>query len=250
MNFGMAYTSRSNTAHHPRRIRPMATTTNPNDLTRQQLDELDTLLQRMLALPLNKPEIPQPPQVAPPPPLPEMPPINGMWRTDPAELEVKTPYFAAPQPEPAMTLSPAVTPSGLTRPGPSAFAVVPPPGTGTLRGVDAPATPAGFVPVKLPNVSAPVQPLGDVNPFLLPPPGSASVATKPAPAKGASVPVVMWPVFGVNTILEFFLKLLGPIGTVLLKPSMKMLLGFAGLALLAAAGAWTALGMGWVQWPQ
>src|SRR4051812_40911055 len=113
----------------------MATSISPNDLTRQQLDELDTLLQRMLALPLNKPEIPQPPTVAPPPPLPDMPPINGMWRTDTAAV-VKAPYFAAPQPEPAMTLSAAVSPSGLTRPGPSAFAVVPPP-TGTLRGVDA-----------------------------------------------------------------------------------------------------------------
>jgi hypothetical protein len=228
----------------------MATTTSPNDLTRQQLDELDTLLQRMLALPLNKPEIPHPPTVAPPPPLPDMPPINGMWRTDSAQTEVKTPYFAA-QPEPAMTLSHAVTPSGLTRPGPSAFAVVPPPGTGTLRGVDAPATPAGFVPMKLPSVSAPAPAFGDVNPFLLPPPGStSSVATKAVPAKTSTVPVVMWPVYGVNTILEFFLKLLGPIGTVLLKPSMKMVLGFAGLALLAGAGAWAAMGMGWVQWPQ
>ena len=35
----------------------MATTAqSPNDLTRQQLDELDDLLQRMLSLPLNPPE--------------------------------------------------------------------------------------------------------------------------------------------------------------------------------------------------
>ncbi len=224
----------------------MATSISPNDLTRQQLDELDTLLQRMLALPLNKPEIPHPPMVAPPPPLPEMPPINGMWRTDRADMEVKSPYFAAPQPEPAMTLSHAVSPSGLTRPGPSAFAVIPPPGT--LRGVDAPATPAGFVPIKMNSVSAPAHPFGNVNPFHLPPPATAGV--KLQAAAPSRLPVMMWPVFGVNTILEFALKLLGPVGTVVLKPPVKMFLGFAGLALLAAAGAWAAMGMGWVHWPQ
>lgn len=218
----------------------MATSISPNDLTRQQLDELDTLLQRMLALPLNKPEIPHPPTMAPPPPLPEMPPINGMWRTDAADAGMKAPYFAAPQPEPAMTLSAAVTPSGLTRPGPSAFAVVPFPGT--LRGVDAPATPAGFVPIKMNSVSGPAQPFGDVNPFLPPP-----IAPREAPVVKSRVPVVMWPVFGANTILEFIVGLLGPVGTLLLKPSMKMFFGFAGLALLAAAGTWAAMGMGWVK---
>ena len=34
----------------------MATAQSPNDLTRQQLDELDALLQKMLATPLNPPE--------------------------------------------------------------------------------------------------------------------------------------------------------------------------------------------------
>jgi len=221
----------------------MATAVSPNDLTRQQLDELDTLLQRMLALPLNKPEIPHPPTVAPPPPLPEMPPINGMWRTDSASPTVKSPYM--PMPEPAITLTPAMT--GPPRPGPSAFAVVPPPGT--LRGVDAPATPAGFVPLTMKSVSGPAQPFGEVNPFL-PPPKSATYTPYKAPAPKTSVPVVMWPVFGVNTILEFALGLLGPVGTILLKPTVKSLLGFAGLAMLAAAGGWAAMGMGWVSWPR
>jgi hypothetical protein len=225
----------------------MATSISPNDLTRQQLDELDTLLQRMLALPLNKPEIPHPPTIAPPPPLPEMPAINGMWRSDPADNGVKAPYFAAPQPEPALALSPAVTPSGLTRPGPSAFAVVPPPGT--LRGVDAPATPAGFVPIKMNSVSGPAQPFGEVNPFL-PPPNAPVIAPREKAVSQSRVPVVMWPVFGVNTILEFIVGLLGPVGTLLLKPSVKMFLGFAGLALLAAAFGLVATGKGWVTWPQ
>ena len=34
---------------------PMAASPSPNDLTRQQLDELDVLLQRMLALPISQP---------------------------------------------------------------------------------------------------------------------------------------------------------------------------------------------------
>ena len=50
----------------------MATLPTPNDLTRQQLDELDALLQRMLSLPLNKSESVKIPP-APPLQVPEMP---------------------------------------------------------------------------------------------------------------------------------------------------------------------------------
>ena len=55
----------------------MATAPSPNDLTRQQLDELDALLQRMLALPLNPPEISSGELMSPgspsAPPLPDPP---------------------------------------------------------------------------------------------------------------------------------------------------------------------------------
>ena len=54
----------------------MATAPSPNDLTRQQLDELDALLQRMLSLPLNPPDATTPAPVATlsafTPPLPPM----------------------------------------------------------------------------------------------------------------------------------------------------------------------------------
>src|SRR5436309_15988781 len=118
---------------------PMATAPSPNDLTRQQLDELDALLQRMLSLPLNPPEVPNPgaytpgspnpgPSIPiPAPPLPDIPvpPAVKNWRVDPpAPAPAPVPHLlAAPVPEPPppnpavhAPVSPVPTPGGLTFP--------------------------------------------------------------------------------------------------------------------------------------
>lgn len=96
----------------------------PNDLTRQQLDELDALLQRMLSLPITPPSIPAPPPsialpVTPPGlatpaerpipaspvyPLPPQwdsrstPPIQPPlgWRTDSIPAQPKIPHITEP----------------------------------------------------------------------------------------------------------------------------------------------------------
>src|SRR5947209_8014859 len=60
------------TPARPRKGCRLATAPSPNDLTRQQLDELDALLQRMLSLPLDAPSAagPAPPAAPLPDPAP------------------------------------------------------------------------------------------------------------------------------------------------------------------------------------
>ncbi|MCU0703249.1 MAG: hypothetical protein MUF18_04580 [Fimbriiglobus sp.] len=250
----------------------MAVSPSPNDLTRQQLDELDTLLQRMLALPISQPE----PAVAypPPPPLPDLPPrptprlpepTITSWRADtPTAPSSKSPHLT-PAPEPTVAFTPTVLPfppGGRTTPDrpaadlppPRLFAPPPEPAApepfvapGTLRGVDAPALPF-FHPAEEPPTTAPT-PAADfpeVNPFAesFPP-----IAPPPEPTTTHSVPVFLWPVFALNWVMEFALGWFGPIGHLLTRPLAKTLLGWSGVLLLLAAGVWAARGMGWVSWP-
>lgn len=246
----------------------MAVSPSPNDLTRQQLDELDALLQRMLSLPLSQPE----PAVSypPPPPLPDLPPeprptaaqtvSETTWRTD-APAQAKSPYLVpppqpAPPPPVAHTPSPERSDVRLYAPEPTpAEPFVPPATTGTLRGVDAPALPSNYQPPELPPPSPPAATnwhnpgveVPEVNPF-------AEVATPlppaPAVAEPRPVSVPLWPLFAVNWVIEFALGWFGPLGHLLTRPAMKTVLGWLGLLLLIGAGVWVARGMGWVSWPR
>jgi len=240
----------------------MATLPTPNDLTRQQLDELDALLQRMLSLPLNKAETAKVPP-APPLPLPELPvpssrPSVSLWRSDAAPIS-KSPYIAA-EPEPAIAYAPsfatvAAPPEAISR------HYSPPPvtgGSGTLRGVDAPALPYGypdhFGHHDAESASAAVIPsaygrldLADVNPFA----DSGAHAPLPAPTAASSgVPFFAWPVVACNWLIEAALGWMGPLGAIARTPALKHLLGFAGFLLLVGAGVWCAKGMGWVNLPK
>lgn len=279
----------------------MATPTtpnSPNDLTRQQLDELDTLLQRMLSLPLNKPdattptgqtraELPLPEPPAPPrPPLPPVPrpePVN--WLPAPPEpMPAPQPKSAhpflgltgGPDPEPATEYTPRSSESRTLAdllpfpipdgPPPDEYEELLPetplpggPGrmTGTLRGVDAPATPAGFRSAMPP--AAP-QPTGQSMAFLAPPPPDAPpspgpgmtagtpgrpapVMTPPPPASNVGL---LAPVSLATRLIEGILDWCGPLGTWLTRPAVKQLLGVVGLGLLAGSAWWVARGMGWV----
>lgn len=230
----------------------MATAPSPNDLTRQQLDELDALLQRMLALPLNKPE----PAVAfpPPPPLPELPdppppkPAPG-WRAD---------HPAAASPPTHLPPATVFRPAESVIPRLYAPIEEPPPGdTGTLRGVDAPALPHGFDPrddapppmqeIDVPSAFGRMD-FAEVNPFLDPPPAIEQSAAEPENEN--RLPVLLWPVAAVNAVIEFVLGWFGPLGHLLTRPRVKTALGWVGLLLLAAAGYWAARGRGWVSWPR
>lgn len=256
----------------------MAASPSPNDLTRQQLDELDVLLQRMLALPISQPE----PAVAfpPPPPLPDLPPLApravpdsptpSSWRAD-SPASSKAPHLT-PAPEPATAFTPAVLPfppratpeprPEPPAPRPSRFEPPEPTPTvapGTLRGVDAPALPFDYRPAESfeagantprtpsPYSSPPAVEFPEVNPFAdsLPP-----VPAEPAAPSARPVPVFLWPLFAVNWVLEFLLGWFGPIGALLVRPAMKTLLGWAGVLLILGAGVWAARGLGWVSWPR
>ncbi len=248
----------------------MATLPTPNDLTRQQLDELDALLQRMLSLPLHKSESAKVPPAAPPP-LPEVPasasrPSVSLWRADSAPTP-KAPYIAA-EPEPAVAFAPSFTavaapteaiarPHFHTAPTP-AVDFVPSGGPGTLRGVDAPALPYGhrgaFDPHDAESASSAAVPsaygrfdLADVNPFADPP---AAAQSPPAPAPTVGVPLLAWPVVALNWLIEAALAWMGPLGAIARTPALKHLLGFAGILLLVGAGLWSAKGMGWIHWPR
>ena len=85
----------------------------------------------------------------------------------------------------------------------------------------------------------------DVNPF--------ATANVMAPivetTTSRNVPLMLWPLFSVNWILEWVLGWFGPIGHLLTRPAMKTLLGWTGVVLLLAAGYWCARGLGYVSWP-
>lgn len=276
----------------------MATPNSPNDLTRQQLDELDTLLQRMLALPLNKPDVPAPPgrvelplpePPAPPrPPLPPVPrpePVN--WLPAPPEPPVPAPtarptpapflgLTGGPDPEPATEYAPRTTDARtLADLLPFPIPDGPPPDladdeelrsespwpgrapagttTGTLRGVDAPATPAGFrsaMPPAAPQPSGPSVAFLTPPPADAPPPPAGMPAARPGPVMTPPPPAstggLLAPVSLVNRLIEGILDWCGPLGHWLTRPAVKQLLGVVGLGLLAGSAWWVARGMGWV----
>ncbi|QJW95939.1 hypothetical protein [Frigoriglobus tundricola] len=70
----------------------MATAPSPNDLTRQQLDELDALLQRMLSVPLTPAETPVPAN------RPGARPQPTAWRAEPPVPPAEVPAPPAPPP--------------------------------------------------------------------------------------------------------------------------------------------------------
>lgn len=105
--------------------------------TRQQLDDLDALLQRMLALPVSPTEEEPPPE----PPLPEPPPPPMMLEPPPGNMVLSDPILAPPplppeppEPRPLPLLNPvpphARRPPTLSRPEP---APLPPPVPGASR---------------------------------------------------------------------------------------------------------------------
>jgi hypothetical protein len=215
----------------------MATPTSPNDLTRQQLDELDALLQRMLALPIHAND------PAPVTQLPEMvtPKTGSNWRAD-APMPVSRPNLAtAPVPEMAVAYAEAKpTPALPYEPAPQVT-------TGTLRGVDAPAMPYGYQapePEPLPDYE-PITTNFDVNPFAT----SNVVSPTVEEPVAKRVPLLLWPLFGVNAVIEWLLGWFGPIGHLLTRPAMKSTLGWLGVLLMLAAGYWCARGLGYVTWP-
>jgi hypothetical protein len=179
----------------------MANAPSPNDLTRQQLDELDALLQRMLALPAAKPADPP----APPTPLPmpepapapaaEVPPAPpDEWRTDRPSGPPRSPHLAeaptappepadvfeavarAPQAEPVGF---APTPAEPVRPTPGP--VAPEPAVSFSYG-----PPLSFAPTLPPTPAVPFSPPEHIAPGRLFGPPTPDTGVRPPDAAPAS----------------------------------------------------------------
>jgi hypothetical protein len=202
----------------------MATSTqSPNDLTRQQLDELDDLLQRMLSLPLNPPESfePTPPAHTYTPPMPTplvVPPAREVPVAAPAPR-----VFAPPAPEPQespFVFKPAPTPVPVALPTPAPAPMLAPAST------PAPA-------------------------FEWPDPASArTLPAAPPTARSEPVPFLYAPFVGFNAVLNWTLGLVGFPGRVLRSGFVKSLFGLAGIGLLVYTGLKVAQIHGLVTLPQ
>ncbi|HEY2784992.1 MAG TPA: hypothetical protein VGJ05_08460 [Fimbriiglobus sp.] len=224
----------------------------PNDLTRQQLDELDALLQRMLSLPLNKPAEAAPPSRLPDPPVPDPVPPRPVPRTDPP-ASVRTPHLPIPPSRPEPVVMAATVPAvavaemrSFTPPAPKAFDF---PSPARLFGPPTPDT--GVLPPT--EKVAPFDPVSVSLPSPVEDDSDAVVLTPIEPATPTpGVPIAHWPLFGINWLLEQILGLFGPPGRAVCSPAGKMVVGWAGVLLLFAAGVWAARGMGWLQfsWPR
>lgn len=185
----------------------------PNDLTRQQLDELDALLQRMLSLPLNPPEsfAPNPPLQAYAPPMPMPAPVV---REVPTAVPAPR-LFANPAPAPEIRQTPEPSPVAVPW---KDFAPAPAP-------VIAPS-PKVEKPVPAPKVEKPR-------------PAPTPVAVEPVvyvPPRPEPVPFLLVPLVGFNAALNWSLGLLGLPGRVLRSGFVKNLFGLAGLGLLVYTG--------------
>ncbi len=194
----------------------------PPHPTRQQLDDLDALLRRMLALPVNAPEddpvpLPQPEELSPPPGNmiladPMAPPPGNMVLADPM----------APPPGNMVLADPISAPPAVVR---------------------IPAAPGDPLPLPLLN---PVPPHERRPPLLALPAAPPSV---PRPAGSSRPPRVSLPlrplVWGNRAFDRVALGWGGP-GNWLRRPGGRAALGMTGLLLLAAAAALVVLDrIGW-----
>lgn len=205
--------------------------TSPNDLTRQQLDELDSLLQRMLSLPLSPPEsfAPAAPVQSFAPPMPYTPPAPAFA---PAAREAPPP---APAQSPASRMFTPPAPEPVEIPVP--WKSMPAPAASPMP---APVQPAPVIerpaPAAKPKMPAPA-PL---------------VATAPAPVAPRSepVPFLLAPFVALNAVLNWVLGLFGLPGRFLRSGFVKSLLGLAGLGLLAYTALKVGQIHGWVSLPE
>ncbi len=228
-------------------------TPSANDLTRQQLDELDSLLQRMLSSPSSTPHTRPAPAPLPPSPLPQPPEfLVPSWRMDrPAdEPSVRSPHMM----HDVETLSLVEQPSAMAHnsPMPQAYAPLP-----------TPAVP--FVPMEVPDTSfvgstytLPGSPSRlpefdriDLTELKAPEPvvllqSSGTMPTEPVVSqpKFAKVPLLLWPLFACNWVIERVLRQFdAPIARAL-QPKYKQVLGTLGILMLIVAGIWAARGLG------
>lgn len=223
----------------------MSTTTAvPNNSMRQQLDELDSLLQKMLALPINQLDETS---AAPPPPRPAAPP-------QPQVAFVPPPQRAAAgqgwQP-PAMVL---LADSGPVQPpaaAPPAFErgwsinLNPQFGSSVL----APPPPAEPPPTAPPPAAMRVETPPPAEPAFAPPQPIPEPMHSYRPRRDMPPSPLLAPLVAFNQLFDAILGLFGPPGRFVCGPIGRAMLGTAGITMLLAAAAWgVAEYHGW-SWP-
>ncbi len=252
----------------------MAIAPSPNDLTRQQLDELDALLQRMLSLPLPTvdesavaavPVVPTAPLPMPDPVV--IPAAVKNWRVDPP----KAPPAPAPHllvaPLPVEMPAPRSSPTPVAPPEPAKPHIpemprqvapvpvtVPPPPAPVVPPPSPKAAPVVQVPPMLP---APVASLPFAEPVLEPEipkprvlaPQPVTPKPPPGPSAFAGVPVVLWPLVLINVLTDALFRRLGPVGSLLRSGLGKNALGLMGIALLMYTLAHIAQLRAWITLP-
>ncbi len=224
----------------------MATAPSPNDLTRQQLDELDALLQKMLTVPIA---VDTPPQTASLPAM-TLPPLPPSWRID------------TPSPPPTPARAALRADSSLDAPPSSLKFETPAPAAKTAKPVPAPMPAAKVTPTPLP-APAPVptpMPAAKVTPTPLPAPAPVPVpppqpksppapsALTPAPS-APPVPFVLLPFVALNGLFDNICGKFGLPGRLFRSGFFKHLYGLAGLGLVAYTVVRSAQVQGWLTLP-
>jgi len=190
----------------------MATAPSPNDLTRQQLDELDALLQKMLT------GAPAPVDTPPPAQPMREPPVPPLWRADPP-VAPPAPHLERPEPPAVLKFEPPA-PKPVPVPTP-----VPVP-----------------IPAPTPVAKAPA-------PAPTPVPAPKPAALTPPPPPPEPVPLLMKPFALVTSVFDGACGLFGPPGRLLRSGFFKHIYGLAGLGLIAYTAARVAQVQGWVTLP-
>jgi hypothetical protein len=197
--------------------------------TRQQLDEIDALLKRMLTLPPlpgeaaepPPPALPAAPMTYPAPSVREVPPPRDPSPGEPVVREWRVEWPQAPAPQPASVVA---------------------------WGSPAPAGPPSVVGSDPFPVAAPVA--ANHLPFAVEVPvGPALIPGQPPPSTVEppdSLPVQFLVL--VNGTFNILTYLLGPLGTMLRGPG-RAALGWCGILMLLAAAVWTAGEWAGYDWP-
>ncbi|HEY1190112.1 MAG TPA: hypothetical protein VGE74_20860 [Gemmata sp.] len=205
----------------------MATAPSPNDLTRQQLDELDALLQKMLTVPLAPAETPPPAATLPPIAQPPLPPS---WRIDPPAPAPSLAHLASTEPEPTTLKFEPPAPPPAPAPAPAA------------KKEPAPAPAPHPKPVG-PTVTAPKS-----APARAPKPVVTAAPLAPAPA-APPVPLVAIPFVAVNGLFDSTCGMFGPPGRLFRSGFFKQIYGLIGLGLVVYTGLHVGQVQGWLTLP-
>jgi hypothetical protein len=225
----------------------MSTASAPaNQSMRQQLDELDALLQRMLNLPANQVDEPADP-TAPRPrfntadPSPTPPPPAGR-RPAMRLLEGSAPVAAPSAPPPAswdphwnINLNPQQGSSVFGRTPAVARSAAPEPAVPVWRAETVAFPQSEAAPAPQPVAAAPPAPM----------PAPPVFQSRPVAAEPTSL--VLLPAIMVNRVFDAVIVHLGPPGEWLCTRAGRTILGLAGLAMIAGSAAWAAAG--WFGWP-